>query len=140
MKTANVFLFTLLFAATGLIAQVREQFTNCAAAFLDQKMVVDQYSPEGKCALPRNAAGELTVCTADLSPERSVAKDKIAFRIAIRDKNTGTLTMYSGNTHRKIDLQKVMSQCKPGDRIVLITMDREYALPHNEILVLEEAR
>ena len=139
MKTANGFLFTLFFAALALSTYAQEQFTNCSAAFLDQKMVVDQYSPEGKCALPVNAAGELSVCTADLSPERSVAKDKIAFKIAIRDKNTGTLTMYSGDTYRGINIQKVMAQCKPGDRIVLITMDREFALPHNEILVLEGA-
>lgn len=139
MKTANVFpvIFFLSFLAIPVCAQ--EQFNNCTAAFLDQKMVVDEYTTSGKCALPHNAAGELTVCTADLSPERSVAKDKIAFKIAIRDKNTGTLTMFSGETYRKIDIKKVMTQCVPGDRIVLLTMDREYALPHNEILVLEGA-
>lgn len=135
MKSASGFLFSLLFTLPALSLIGQNHFNNCSAAFLDRKMVVDQYAPEGKCVLPLDAAGELTVCTANLSPERSVPKDKIAFKIAIRDKNTGTLVMYSGDTYRKIDIQKVLAQCSPGDRIVLLTMDREYALPHNEILV-----
>jgi hypothetical protein len=135
MKSVSGFLFTIFLTLPALSVFGQNHFNNCTAAFLGQKIVVDQYSPEGKCVLPQTATGELTVCTADLSPERSIAKDKIAFKIAIRDKNTGTLVMYSSDTYRKIDIQKVLAQCSPGDRIVLLTMDREYALPHNEILV-----
>ncbi len=135
MKSVSGFLFTIFLALPALSVFGQNHFNNCTAAFLGQKIVVDQYTTEGKCMLPQTATGELTVCTADLSPERSIAKDKIAFKIAIRDKNTGTLVMYSGDTYRKIDIQKVLAQCSPGDRIVLLTMSREYALPHNEILV-----
>lgn len=130
-KTAS--LFALLFGVFTAFAQT--QFNSCAAAFLDKKMVVDEYSPTGKCVLPATATGELTVCTVDLSPENSVAKERIGFKIAIRDKNTGTLTLFSGDTFRKIDIQKVLAQCQAGDRIVLITTERDFALPHNEILV-----
>lgn len=135
MKTALRSCLLLFLVIPVLRASGQEQFTNCTAAFLDQKMVVDQYTPDGKCVLSHSASGELTVCTADLSPERSVAKDKVGFKIAIRDKNTGTITMFADDTFRKIDIQKVMTQCRPGDHIVLITTSREYALPHNEILV-----
>lgn len=128
---------TILFALAIAIlpAAAQNQFNNCSAAFLDQKMVVDEYSPSGKCVLPASATGELTVCTAELSPEKSVPVDRIDFKIAIRDKNTGTLMMYSGDTYQKIEVKQVLARCKPGDHIVLITMKDEFALPHNEILV-----
>lgn len=98
-------------------------------------MVVDQYTDLGKCVLPASAMGELTVCTANLSPTNSFPVDKIKFKIAIRDSNTKTLVMYSNETFKQVDIQKVMSKCRKGDSILLLTMDDEYALPHNEILV-----
>ena len=128
-----------LFLFCSAIAQwslAQKSFTNCAAAFLDGKIVVDDYSPTGKCTLPIGAKGELTVCTADLSPTSSIPVDKIKFRIAVRDGNTKTLWMYSGDSFTKVNIRKVLSRCKKGDHIVLLTTDSEYALPHNEILVL----
>lgn len=111
-------------------------FQNCTAAFLDNKIVVDDYSPTGKCSLAANATGQLTVCTADLSPTSSRAVDKINFKIAIRDHQTKTLVMYSNENYRQVDVRKVLAKCRKGDHIVLLTMDTQYALPHNEILVL----
>ncbi len=108
---------------------------SCTAAFLDNKIVVDEYTTTGKCSLPATATGKLTVCTADLSPTSSVAVDKITFKIAIRNQ-TNTLVMYSDKDFREVDIQKVLSKCRKGDHIVLLTLDNGYALPHNEILVL----
>ena len=127
--------FVLVFCLFSAAAYSQELFSNCSAAFLDKKMIVDHYTDAGKCVVSATASGELTVCTAELGPDKSIPKDINAFKIAIRDKNTGTLVMYSGDTFRKIEIQKVLAQCRPGDRIVLLTLDREYALPHNEILV-----
>lgn len=128
--------FLLLFiigaASTGYS---QGDFRNCSAAFLDKKIIVNEYTDSGKCLLPKTAQGELTVCTAELWPDHSIPKEKLDFKIAIRDKDTGTLVMYSGDTYRKIDIQQVLTQCRPGDRIVLLTLKREFALPHNEILV-----
>lgn len=132
---------TVRFAASvggfflALSCAAQEPFVNCAAAFLDQKIIVDEYSPTGKCALPADATGTLTVCTADLSPEKSVAKDKIKFKIAIRDKGSNTLLLFSDKTYEQVDIQKVLARCKKGDHIVLLTLDDRYALPHHEILV-----
>lgn len=128
-------LLAFFFFAFALSSFSQQPFSNCTAAFLDNKMIVNEYSPEGKCTLPAAATGILTVCTAELSPDQSIAKDKIRFKIAIRDKNTGTLTMYAAKNYKKVDISKVLARCHKGDHIVLITLNDEYALPHNEILI-----
>ena len=133
-RTRRLWLFLFCSAITH-ISLAQESFSNCAAAFLDGKIVVDDYSPTGKCSLAADATGELTVCTANLSPTSSIPVDKIKFRIAIRDGNTKTLWMYSGDTFTKVNIRKVLDKCKKGDHIVLLTTDDEYALPHNEILI-----
>ncbi|MFN0175373.1 MAG: hypothetical protein ACKVU0_12040 [Saprospiraceae bacterium] len=115
----------------------QEAFTSCTAAFLDNKIIVDEYTPNGKCALSAASTGVLTVCTADLSPTNSIPVKQIKFMVALRDQNTKTLTMFSSETYKQIDIQKVLARCKTGDHIVLITMDDAYSLPHNEILVKE---
>ena len=133
----NTHRFTLALCGLLLAAccGAQNKFNNCSAAFLDNKMVVDEYTTTGKCSLPATATGQLTVCTAELSPEKSRPVDAIRFKVAIRDQNTGTLTMFSNETFKRVDIQDIMARCRKGDHIVLITMADEYALPHNEILV-----
>ncbi len=113
----------------------QERFTNCAAAFLDGKIVVNEYSPTGHCEMLKSATGELTVQTADLSPEHCIPTGKIGFKIAIRDGNTKTLISFSDKTYKQLDIKPVLAKCKPGDSIVLLTTDDEFALPHSEILI-----
>lgn len=135
--TQVIRLALLLFCcATFNAAFGQKSFTNCTAAFLNNKIVVDEYSPQGKCALAADATGLLTVCTADLLPTSSMAVDKITFKIAIRDQNTKTLVMYSNEEFQQVDVQKLLAKCRKGDHIVLLTLNEQYALPHNEILVL----
>lgn len=98
-------------------------------------MVVDQYTITGKCRLADTATGTLTVQTASLSPDDAIPLDKIDFKIAIREKTTGTLIMYSTKTFRQVPVQDVLARCKKGDHIVLLTIDSRYALPHNEIVI-----
>ncbi|MEQ1744472.1 MAG: hypothetical protein ABMA02_03535 [Saprospiraceae bacterium] len=136
MKKSRLFLCALLCSVLSVTGFSQEAFSNCAAAFLNNKLVVDEYAPGGKCILPDSATGELTVCTANLSPENTVPVDKIKFKVALRDKSTGTLTMFSNETYKQVDIRKVLARCKKGDHIVLVTTDTEYALPHNEILVM----
>jgi len=135
MKKSRLLLCTLLYSILSFTGFSQEAFSSCAAAFLNNKLVVNEYTPSGKCALPDTATGELTVCTANLSPESSIPVEKTKFKIALRDKSTGTLTMFSNETYKQVDIRKVLARCKKGDHIVLITTDTEYALPHNEILV-----
>lgn len=121
--------------ALGTSAYSQQTFTSCSAAFVGDKMVVDAYTPTGKCQLATTATGTLTVQTVDLSPTASRAIDRIDFKVAIRDTSTGTLHLYSEETYRQVPVQQVLARCKKGDRIVLLTVDNRYALPHNEILV-----
>jgi hypothetical protein len=129
---------SLLLTASVSLAHsslAQQSFNSCTAAFVGDKMVVDAYTPKGKCRLSDKATGELTVQTVALSPTENKALDKIDFKVAIRDKTTGTLHMYSNSTFRQLPVQRVLSTCKKGDQIVLLTVDKRYALPHNEIVV-----
>lgn len=128
--------FSLITAVClGTSAPAQQAFTNCSAAFVGDRMLVDTYSPKGKCTLATTASGTLTVQTVVLSTTESKAIDPIDFKVAIRDKSTGTLHLYSKKTYRQVPVQHVLARCKKGDQIVLLTVGRRYALPHNEILV-----
>ncbi len=135
MTTTKLWMIAIGITACFQQAFSQTSFNNCSAAFLNHKLVVNEYSPRGYCELPKEATGTLTVCTADLSSNDSYAVDCFSFMIAIRDQNTKTMCMYSSKSYKKIDIAKVMAKCKRGDLIVLITLREEYALPHNEILV-----
>ena len=128
----TLFLLTFALAAPAF---AQTPFNNCTGAFLNGRLVVDEYSPSGKCVLAQSATGRLTVCTAELSPTESRPVDAIPFKIALRDQATKTLVMFSDENYREIDVQAVLGRCRPGDHIVLLTLDNRYALPHNEILV-----
>ncbi|MCY7359289.1 MAG: hypothetical protein LH609_17910 [Rudanella sp.] len=131
-----VFFFLIVVGCMFMSAvPAQKPFTNCAAAFVGDKMVVNEYSPKGTCQLTTTATGDLSVQTVDFSPESTKALDKIDFNVAIRDKATGTLIMYSGETFRQVPVQQVLAKCKKGDHIVLLTLDNRYALPHNEIVI-----
>ena len=110
-------------------------FTNCTAAFLNGRLVVNEYSPEGKCMIDSTAQGMLTVSPATYENNVWKASYPAEFMVAIRDKNTGTLCMFSDKKIKKVDISKVLAKCRKGDHIVLLTMDEHLALPHNEILI-----
>ena len=132
-KTYSVGFILLFLIQTNLVAQ--SKFSNCSAAFLNQKMIVDDYSPNGKCILSNTAEGKLTVNTATYDHDKWQIGKIISFKITIRDSNTKTLLSYSDATYKEIDIKKVLLKCKKGDYILLSVVKDEYALPHNEILV-----
>lgn len=135
MKKVSKLILAICCSAVSTIGFGQHAFNNCSAAFLNNKMVVNEYSTKGKCTLPSNATGKLTVCTVNVSPTASQAVDKIPFRIAIRNKNTQTLLLLTKTDVKQIDVHNVLTKCKKGDHIVLLTLDDQYAMPHNEILV-----
>lgn len=135
MNHLTLIFLTILLSFGPLTASAQDSFSNCAAAFVDGSMVVDEYSPSGKSVLAASATGTLTVCTARLTETGGTPVEKIEFFVAIRDGNTGTLTMLTKETVKEMDLAEVMDRCSEGDHIVVITTDEEYALPHNEILI-----
>jgi hypothetical protein len=113
----------------------QKAFTNCAAAFLDSKMIVGEYSAKDKAIISLSAQGELSVGTVALSEKENKLVDNFAFSVAIKDKETGTLMLFSKENYAKIDIRKILSRCHKGDSIVILTLNNEYSLPHNEILV-----
>ncbi|WP_259016058.1 hypothetical protein [Emticicia fluvialis] len=128
-------LFATAFFCCALAASAFSQ-QICSAAFLGNKMVVDQYTKTGyKNEIAIDAKGELTVNTVSLSATESKPVNPIPFKVAIKEKETRTITLFSKEDFMKVDVQKVLSSCKKGDQIVLLTLDKQYALPHNEILV-----
>lgn len=133
----NLMQVVLVSAGCGLstMSLAQEKFSSCSAAFVGSKLIVDRYSPTGQCRLPANAKGNLCVSTVAISPAKTTALNKIDFKLAIRDNQTKTVHLFSEKTFRQIPVQQVLSRCKKGDQILLLTTDKRYALPHNEILV-----
>lgn len=136
MRKIKSIIFALSISLITQIGFGQKSFNNCTAAFLNSRMLVNEYSPAGKCSVSITQKGDLTVSTVELSSTESKAIDPIMFQVAIRNKNTGTLTMISKERIQKIEIQKVLEKCKKGDYIILLTVNDQYALPHNEILVL----
>ena len=135
MTKVSKLILAIFCSALSTAGFSQQAFNNCSAAFLNNKMVVDEYSTKGKCILPTSATGKLTVCTVNISPGASKAVDKIPFQIAIRNKTTQTLLLLTKTNVKQIDVHNVLTKCKKGDHIVLLTLDDQYAMPHNEILV-----
>lgn len=144
MRIFQILLFCSFFSATMLVGQTdsvmfvgnKNDFTNCTAVLLNNKMVVNEYTPTGKCELAIDAKGTFTVQPVSLQDKGVVIpQGKRSFKIAIKDSNTKTLTAFSDQTYTEIEVSKVLSQCKKGDHIVFITLDRDLALPHSEVLV-----
>lgn len=135
MKKETSIIFILLTILCSHFGFGQERFNNCSAAFLNSKMLVNEYSPSGKCSVSITQKGDLTVSTVELSSTESKAIAPIMFQVAIKDKNTGTLMIISKEKIQKIEIQKILEKCKKGDSIVVLTENDEYSLPHNEILV-----
>lgn len=135
MTNKCLLLTATLFITFNINLTAQNRFSNCSAAFLNQKMIVDDYSPQGKCVLNTSAIGQLTVNTAIYENNKWHAVDKISFKLTIRDGATKTLISYSDATYEEIDIKKVLSKCRKGDYILVSVVKDEYALPHNEILV-----
>jgi hypothetical protein len=132
MRKSNLILLACLLAQAVL---GQKPFANCAAAFLNGKMIVQEYTDAAKAKISIQAKGELTASTAELGTNYAKQVKKFAFGIAIKDKNTGTKILFSTKTFMKIAIEDILKKCKKGDSIILLTLDDEYALPHNEILV-----
>ena len=135
MKNVHQLILVFFGCALSTLCMGQHTFSTCSAAFLSNKMLVNEYSPKGKCSVAASATGKLTVNTVNLTPAESRAMNRIPFKIAIRDKATKTLTLYSKEDVKQVDVQNVLAKCRKGDHIVLLTLDNQYALPHNEILV-----
>jgi hypothetical protein len=109
-----------------------ETFNDCAAILYNDRVLVDSYSPEGKCKLEMGMKGLISVAAVHLTGCQQVGQ-KIDFRVAIKNDRTNTLWMYSEETFSELLLEDVLKKCERGDRIIIMTVDQKYSLPHHEI-------
>ena len=133
-------LILILFTGINFIACAQEKFSNCSAVFLNDQMIVEEYSDVAKARISKDAHGLISAGTVNLGDvskgeKKAEITGKFEFGVAIKDGKTGTIMMYSDQTFKKIEAEKILSKCKKGDAIVILTTKDQYALPHNEILV-----
>jgi hypothetical protein len=134
-KMIVVFMIALLAESYG-----QDTFSSCSAVFINDQMIVDEYSASAKAKISKDAVGWISAGAVNLGDvskgeKKAEVTEKLEFGVAIKDANTGTIILFSTKTLKKIEAEKVLSKCKKGDSIIIMTTDNTFALPHNEILV-----
>lgn len=112
-----------------------EPYSNCTAIFYKGKMLVDDYSPDGKCRLEEGMSGRIVISTVSLSDFGAKQTGNVGFKVAIRNTKTNTIWSYSDQVLYEINLEDILKKCEAGDNIIFITTNKQHALPHNEIEV-----
>jgi len=110
-----------------------DNYRNCAAILHNGKVLVNDYSPEGKCRLEMGMRGILTVATVSLSDEGTFPQENITFKVAVKNERTNTIWMYSDQPMQELELKDVLKKCEKGDRLIIMTTDQEFSLPHHEV-------
>lgn len=118
----------------------QEAFSSCSVVFLNNQMIVEEYSSTAKARISKDekgwiSAGAVSLGDVSKGEKKFEIEEKIEFGIAIKDVNTRTIILFSPKVYKKIELEKVLAKCKKGDSIIIMTTDNRFALPHNEILV-----
>ncbi|MBV6439469.1 MAG: hypothetical protein EPGJADBJ_01110 [Saprospiraceae bacterium] len=137
MNKLNFLFFSLIWLlfSFNLTAQQKD-FSSCSAAFLNEKIIVNEYTTVGKCVVSSTATGKLTLHPVTLSEDKiPIPGEKIQFKVAIRDGDSKTLMLFSEKTCKEIEIRDILKACRKGDHIVLLTLERTWAVPHSEILV-----
>jgi hypothetical protein len=124
-----------LFIVNSAFAQ--KKHTECAAAFVGEKMIVDEYSPRGISKISKNATGRLSVNLVELGESTVVKGKAVNFLVAIEDKDTQTLTIVSNEETNAKNLKSLLKMVNVGDFIVLVATKDKYALPHHHIEITE---
>ncbi|MCB0665264.1 MAG: hypothetical protein KDC80_05545 [Saprospiraceae bacterium] len=132
IRKAILFCSFLVFSS---IVFCQKTSSSCVAVFLDDHLVVDEYSEYGQCIIDYNVTGSFTVQTVILSSEQCQPTGQIKFRLAIRRGASNTLVSFSDNTFEEVPVEDVLSKCHAGDSILVMLVDEGYTLPHNEIIV-----
>jgi len=118
------------------LAMAQSDFNNCAAIYLDGDMVITEYGPNGvsKVALDTKGSLQLRVVNAP-DGNWEINGPAEPFRVAIRDKKTGTLVMFGEKSYRRLEIAEVLAQCKAGDHILVLSTNRSLGITGSEILV-----
>lgn len=109
------------------------RYNNCAAILYKGKLLVDEYSPDGRCKLEEGMKGTLTVATVKLTDKGGTPMKNISFKVAIKNGRTNTLWMYSDEALESVQLEDILKKCERGDSIIFMTVNQTFSLPHHEI-------
>ncbi|MCB0689420.1 MAG: hypothetical protein KDC53_22935 [Saprospiraceae bacterium] len=123
----------ILNTSSGLRAQ--DKTSKCAAAFIDNQILVDEYTTEGQCIIDHDARGIFAIQTVQITADQCQPTGKIKFYIAIRKSKTNTLLLYTDEPLTEVPIESILSKCHHGDSLLVIVTDNHIALPHHEILI-----
>lgn len=96
-------------------------------------MLAKEDRPDGLLIIEPGTTGKLSVAMIDKSNNQVIPGANIGFRVAIKNYQTHSLWMYSEDTLFEVDLEEILNECKPGDTLIFMTVDRKYRLPRYEI-------
>lgn len=118
----------------------QDSFSSCSAVFLNDQMIVEEYSASSKAKISKDAqgwisAGAVSLGNVSKGEKKFEITEKIEFGVAIKDANSGTIILFSPKEFKKIEAEKVLAKCQKGDSIIIMTTDNTFSLPHNEIVV-----
>lgn len=111
-------------------------YSDCAIILFNGKMLVDKYTPEGKCKMTTKMKGTLSVSNVDLTGKEYRVKDKLKFHVAIKNPKTNTLFLLTKTSVQEIKYKDILTQCQMGDKIIILTDNKKYSLTHNEIEIM----
>ena len=111
-------------------------YSDCAAILYNGQMLVDRYSPSGKCKLEVGKGGSLSVSTVAFTEKSATPQKALKFHLAIKNQKTNTLFLLTIEPVSEIKLDDVLKQCKEGDSLVVLTVDKRYSLTHHEIEII----
>lgn len=131
----NLILVLTLFVTVNTFGQ--KSHNECVAVFLGEDMVVNEYSPRGVSKISLQTDGVLTVNLVELGDKAAVKGESIGFMLALKDKETETLTMINLKSSKGINASKVLGKAQVGDQLVILLVNDKYALPHHSIEIIK---
>ncbi len=108
-------------------------YSDCAAIFYNGEMLVNEYSPDGKCQLGAGMKGKLTLSAVTLTESSATPTTVLPFRVAIKHSDSNTLWMFTESAVKEVMLEDIVKECKKGDKIIILTAYKKYSLSHHEI-------
>ncbi len=116
-------------------AVVSTDYTVELAIKYEDKLLSDMPWSQSGLMLGMQMYGQISLQIVEDS-ERLSAIDAPTFQIAIKDNKTGTLRLYSDKVYTDIKADDLVSQCKDGESVIILTTDRKYVLKQNQIELL----
>lgn len=114
----------------------QESFNTCTGLYLNKTLMTEDYSPRSKATLKLTDSGKLTVNEVTIESADDIKAGKaIPFRIAIKDKRTQTIFLFSQKTHTSVDVEKILARCHSGDQLLILSTDDAYSVLPSEILI-----